>query len=124
MQKVNPKSARIKFFLARFLVVLLAVGLMSDLPAAHAVDPTFTVPTSPIAVNEQTPSQVFPGLTFVDSGTNYSGGWIEYAIDTATAADLIFLETATVADTSTSAITVSSTFNPDSIVNVLVDVSV
>lgn len=106
MQKVNPKSARIKFFLARFLVVLLAVGLMSDLPAAHAVDPTFTVPTSPIAVNEQTPSQVFPGLTFVDSGTNYSGGWIEYAIDTATAADLIFLETATVADTSTSAITV------------------
>lgn len=81
---------------------------MGDFTPASATlpDPTFTVPTSPITVNEQTPVQVFPGLTFVDSGTNYSGGWIEYAVDTSTGADTLFLETATVALTTLDSITV------------------
>lgn len=108
MRKVNPQSARLRYSLARLLVVFLAIGLLSDVPSSTAAlpDPTFTVPTSPITVNEQTPAQVFPGLTFVDSGTNYSGGWIEYAVDTSTGADTLFLETATVAATTSDSITV------------------
>ena len=111
MRKLNPKSARRKFFVARLLSAVLAVGMMGDFTSASAVlpDPTFTVPTSPIAVNEQTPAQVFPGLTFVDSGTNYSGGWIEYAVDTSTTADSLFFETATVASTILDSITVVGT---------------
>lgn len=108
MQKVNSKSARRRFITSRILAVVLAVGVMGDIAPANATlpDPTFTVPTSPITVNEQTPAQVFPGLTFVDSGTNYSGGWIEYAVDTSTSADSLFLETATVASTTLDSITV------------------
>ena len=106
MLKVNPKSKIRKVY--RLLSLILALGVMSDVAPAQAAlpDPTFTVPTSPITANEQTPVQVFPGLTFVDSGTNYSGGWIEYAIDTSTAADSIYFETATVALTTQDSITV------------------
>lgn len=108
MRKVNSKSARRRYLVCRLLSVVLAIGVMGDFSPATAVlpDPTFTVPTSPITVNEQTPAQVFPGLTFVDSGTNYSGGWIEYAVDTSTSADSLFFETATVASTTLDSITV------------------
>lgn len=111
MQKINPQSARIKFLFARLLSAILAIGLMGDFTTANATlpDPTFTVPTSPITINEQTPAQVFPGLTFVDSGTNYSGGWIEYAVDTSTSADTLFFETSTVASTTLDSITVVGT---------------
>lgn len=79
-------------------------------PALAAGTPTFTVDpaSTPVAVNEQTPTSVFPGtsLTFVDAGTNYSGKWIEYSVDTATANDKLSFETATVADVTTGAISV------------------
>lgn len=108
MQNVKLLSGFRKSIVYRVLITTLALGVMSGVTPAEATlpDPTFTVPTSPIAVNEQTPVQVFPGLTFVDSGTNYSGGWIEYAIDTPTAADSIYFETATVASTTMDSITV------------------
>lgn len=90
------------------MAALLTIGLLSDIAPASAAlpDPTFTQTITPIAVNEQTPVQVFPGLTFVDSGTNYSGGWIEYAVDSSTAADTVYLETATSALTTQDSITV------------------
>lgn len=108
MRRANSQSRIHRRATSRILVAILALGLMGDFTPAKAAlpDPTFTVPTSPITVNEQTPANVFPGLTFVDSGTNYSGGWIEYAIDTSTSADSIFFETATVALTTADSITV------------------
>lgn len=108
MRRVNLQSKIRRKSVSRVVVAILALGLMGDFTPAQAAlpDPTFTVPTSPIAVNEQTPASVFPGLTFVDSGTNYSGGWIEYAIDTSTSADSIYFETATVALTTQDSITV------------------
>ena len=92
----------------KFLVLVLFFELFAmTSPAGAALpDPTFTVPISPVTTNEQTPVQVFPGLSFVDSGTNYSGGWIEYSVDTSTSADLLFFETATVASTNSESITV------------------
>ena len=105
---VNRQSISRRRGLSRVVAAVLMLGLLSDFAPAGAAlpDPTFTVPISPIAVNEQTPAQVFPGLTFVDSGTNYAGGWIEYSIDTSTSADSLFLETATVASTTLDSITV------------------
>lgn len=92
----------------RLIVLTLLAELLFFAPSpAEAVGtPTFTVPTSPIAVNEQTPTQIFPGLTFVDSGTNYSGKWIEYSVDTSTTNDRLLFETVTVADTTSAVISV------------------
>lgn len=108
MQNTGLFSRRYRTAISKVAVTLLTVGVMTGASPASATlpDPTFTVPTSPITVNEQTPVQVFPGLTFVDSGTNYSGEWIEYAIDTSTSADSIYFETATVASTTLDSITV------------------
>ena len=85
------------------------LGSLSFSNAVPPANPTFTVPVTPIAANEQTPVQIFPGLSFVDSGTNYSGGWIEYAVDASTSADTMLFETATVASTTSESITVVGT---------------
>lgn len=86
----------------------LMLGLLpSSLSSAIASGtPTFSGFTSPLTANEQTPTQVFPGLTFVDSGVDYAGGWIEYSVDTATSGDSLWLETATVASVLSDSITV------------------
>lgn len=108
MLSVNAQSNRRRYFISRVLAVIIAVGVMSDFTPANATlpDPTFTVPGTGVTALEQTPVQVFPGLTFVDSGTNYSGEWIEYSVDSSNSSDLIFLETATVASTTNDSITV------------------
>ena len=97
---------KIKFNFAKALPLILTLSLFTAPVAISAGTPTFTVPTSPVTLNEQTPTQVFPGLTFVDAGTNYSGGWIEYAVDTSTANDSLTFETSTVASTTLDSITV------------------
>ena len=84
--------------ISKLLAIILMIELLGSLSFSNAVppaNPTFTVPVTPIAANEQTPVQIFPGLSFVDSGTNYSGGWIEYAVDASTGADTMLFETAT-----------------------------
>lgn len=108
MLKTNSGSTYRRYLTSRSLALILSLAVMGDFTPANAAlpDPTFTVPTPSITVNEQTPVQTFPGLTFVDSGTNYSGGWIEYAIDSSTAADSVYFETATVASTTSDSITV------------------
>jgi hypothetical protein len=104
----NQSNSKIRRSVSKLLAAILVIELFGAVSASNAAlpDPTFTVPVTPITANEQTPVQVFPGLSFVDSGTNYSGGWIEYAVDSSTSADTILFETATVASTTSESITV------------------
>ncbi len=81
--------------IARILTVLLVGGLLGGNPYPANASGVFTVPGSGVTVNEQTPTQVFPGITLVDSGTNYSGSWVEYAVDASTSADSLFFESET-----------------------------
>jgi hypothetical protein len=110
-QTLLKSSSQTRKRVSKFLAIILMIELFGVLSISNAAlpDPTFTVPVTPIAANEQTPVQVFPGLTFVDSSTNYSGGWIEYAVDTSTSADTLLFETATVASTTSESITVVGT---------------